>query len=439
MADTPKTGSTAPFRLMDLPNELIRAICFDDGLKGKDLKSLRLVNKHISDFASDSFAEFYLESFTVVMTRSSIQAFIDISRHSRFSRYVHTVNISPVCASPQGLIVLAQNLTPVPMETDKRKKKAEPSHKEVCFYTNRYFAEKGLRSSGDAQKMLGTAFDMLAKRDQHLGLAFDVNESNPVGAKGYLYNRPFNEFGNDDRIWAPIWKETIQTTIKAIHEHECKINGLSIEGAQLGSYHWISILCTRGIEAELATVCRQLESITINFDIGGLEPPLLSAKRILSAATNLKHISIGAVSDEFHSFVNAQILDCIPSPSIESVGLFTFAINQLDLMRFLTKHQAAIQGITLRNCRLQGSWESLTVWVRDHLPKLDHLEMDGVWDRLDDGPGYVQEGPLIKIVPGEDMKARINEILKDGRQKEIKEAEVNKEAGARGEVHTDDE
>lgn len=76
---------------MDLPNELIRAICFDDdGLKGKDLKSLRLVNKHISDFASDSFAEIYLESFTVVMTRSSIQAFIDISRHSRFSRYVHT-------------------------------------------------------------------------------------------------------------------------------------------------------------------------------------------------------------------------------------------------------------------------------------------------------------------------------------------------------------
>ncbi|TIA45687.1 hypothetical protein D6C79_05529 [Aureobasidium pullulans] len=361
MVDTPKTDSTAPFRLMDLPNELIRAICFDDGLKGKDLKSLRLVNKHISDFASDSFAEFYLESFTVVMTCSSIQAFIDISRHPRFNRYVHTVDISPVCASPQGLIVLAQNLTPVPMETDKRKKKAEPSHKEFCFYTNRYSAEKGLRSSGDAQKMLGTAFDMLAKRDQHLGLAFDVNQSNP------------------------------------------------------------------------------LESITINFDIGGLEPPLLSAKRILSAATNLKHINIGTVSDEFHSFVNAQILDCIPSPSIESVGLFTFAINQLDLMRFLTKHQAAIQGITLRNCRLQGSWESLTVWVRDHLPKLDHLEMDGVWDRLDDGPGYVQEGPLIKIVPGEDMQARINEILKDGRQKEIKEAEANKEAGARGEVHTDDE
>jgi hypothetical protein len=323
------------------------------------------------------------------------------------------------------------------METDKRKKKAEPSHKEVCFYTNRYFAEKGLRSSGDAQKMLGTAFDMLAKRDQHLGLAFDVNESNPVGAKGYLYNRPFNEFDNDDRIWAPIWKETIQTTIKAIHEHECKINGLSIEGAQLGSYHWISILCTREIEAELATVCRQLESITINFDIGGLEPPLLSAKRILSAATNLKHINIGAMSDEVHSFANTQVLDFIRSPSIENVGLL--AVNQLDLMRFLTKHQAAIQGITLRNCRLQGSWESLAVGVRDHLPKLDHLEMDCVWDCLNDVAGYVQEGPLSKIVPGKDIKARINEILEDERQKEIKEAEVNKEAGARGEVHTDDE
>ncbi|THV90069.1 hypothetical protein D6D26_09547 [Aureobasidium pullulans] len=287
------------------------------------------------------------------------------------------------------------------METDRKKKRAEPSHKEVCFYTNRYFAEKGLRSSGDAQKMLGTAFDMLAKRDQYLGLAF---EGNPVGAKGYLYNRPFNEFGNDDRIWAPIWKETIQTTIKAIHEHECKINGLSIEGAQLGSYHWISSLCTRGIEAELATVCRQLESITINFDIGGLEPPLLSAKRILSAATNLKHINIGAMSDEVHSFANTQVLNFIRSPSIEN-----------------------------------GSWESLAVWVRDHLPKLDHLEMDYVWDCLNDVAGYVQGDPLIKIVPGEDIKARINEILEDERQKEIKEAEVNKEAGARGEVHTDDE
>ncbi|TIA20417.1 hypothetical protein D6C80_02393 [Aureobasidium pullulans] len=437
MADTPKTDSTAPFRLMDLPNALIRAICFDDGLKGKDLKSLRLANKHISEFASDSFAEFYLESFTVVMTRSSIQAFIDISRHPRFSRYVHTVNISPVCASPQGLIVLVQDLTPGPMETDRKKKRSEPGHKEFCFYKNRYLAEKRLRSSGDAQKMLGTAFDVLAKRDQHLGLAFDVGESNPVGAKGYLYNRDSNEFGNDDRIWAHIWKETIQITIKAIYEYECNINRLSI--VQLGSYNWKSNVWTRGIEAELATVCRQLESITINFDCGGLKLTLLSAKRILSAATNLKHINIRAVSDEFHSFANAQVLDCIRSPSIESVGLFAVAINQLDLMRFLAKHQAAIRGITLRNCRLQGSWESLAVWVRDHLPKLDHLEMDSVWDRLDDVAGWVQRGPLIKIVPGEYMKARINEILKDGRQKEIKEAEANKEAGARGEVHTDDE
>ncbi|THY36300.1 hypothetical protein D6D01_00570 [Aureobasidium pullulans] len=119
MVDTPKTDSTAPFRLMNLPNELINAICFDDGLEGKDLKSLRLVNKHISEFASDSFAEFYLESFTVVMTRSSIQAFIDISRHPHFSRYVHKVNISPVCASSEGLIALVQNLTPVLMETDQ--------------------------------------------------------------------------------------------------------------------------------------------------------------------------------------------------------------------------------------------------------------------------------------------------------------------------------
>ncbi|THZ18619.1 hypothetical protein D6C91_05441 [Aureobasidium pullulans] len=400
---------------MDLPNELIRAICFDDGLEGKDLKSLRLVNKHISEFASDSFAEFYLESFTVVMTRSSIQAFINY-QDTPASVAMYTRQYLACLRFFRG------SRSVVLMETDRKKKRAEPSHKEVCFYTNRYFAEKGLRSSGDAQKMLGTAFDMLAKRDQYLGLAF---EGNPVGAKGYLYNRPFNEFGNDDRIWAPIWKETIQTTIKAIHEHECKINGLSIEGAQLGSYHWISSLCTRGIEAELATVCRQLESITINFDIGGLEPPLLSAKRILSAATNLKHINIGAMSDEVHSFANTQVLNFIRSPSIENVGLFA--------------HQAAIQGITLRNCRLQGSWESLAVWVRDHLPKLDHLEMDYVWDCLNDVAGYVQGDPLIKIVPGEDIKARINEILEDERQKEIKEAEVNKEAGARGEVHTDDE
>ena len=206
-----------------------------------------------------------------------------------------------------------------------------------------------------------------------------------------------------------------------------------------GSYRWKSTLCPDEIEAELATVCRQLESITINFDFGDIKATLFSTRRILSAATNLKHINLGAVSDDFHSLTKYQVIDCISSPSIESVSLLAFAINQLDLMRFLAKHQAAIRGITLRNSRLQGSWEPLVVWVRDHLPKLDHLEMDGVWHRLDDVVGYVQEGPLIKIVPGEDMKARINEILKDGRQKEIKEAEANKEAGARGEVHTDDE
>lgn len=245
---------------------------------------------------------------------------------------------------PEGLAALVQNLTPVLMETDQKKEKSEPGPKEVCFYTNRYFAEKRLRSPGDrdAQSMLGAAFAVLAKRDQHLGLAFDVGEPNPVGAKGYLYNRDSNEFGNDDRIWALSWKETIHTTIKAIHQQECNINGLSIEGDQLGSYRWESTLCPDEIEAELATVCRQLESITINFDFGDIKATLFSARRILSAATNLKHINIGAVSDDFHSLAKYQVLDCIPSPSIESVGLFGFAINQLDLMRFLTKHQAAI-------------------------------------------------------------------------------------------------
>lgn len=81
--------SSALFRLMDLPNELIKLVCSHADLSVYDLMALRRTCKLTREFSSDEFAGRCFHSITVLVARSSLLAFIELSQHmdQHFSNY----------------------------------------------------------------------------------------------------------------------------------------------------------------------------------------------------------------------------------------------------------------------------------------------------------------------------------------------------------------
>ncbi|KAG9859303.1 hypothetical protein KCU98_g156, partial [Aureobasidium melanogenum] len=142
---------------MDLPNELIKMICNNKEFKLKDLKALRLTNKLLCEYVTNRFGIDAFFEVTVVMSRPSLQAFVDISQHPRFGARISFVDVSPMLTSENGVVTC--------------------SLEDMRMYMNRELGERHVRA-GDVERMFGIAFEAFAKREQHIHLAITDNETN---------------------------------------------------------------------------------------------------------------------------------------------------------------------------------------------------------------------------------------------------------------------
>ncbi|KAF3010889.1 hypothetical protein E8E13_009679 [Curvularia kusanoi] len=82
----------APFRLLDLPPELISAVC--DYLPGDELKHIRSVCSHLRDHSTPAFGQRFLDHLIVILHPVSLDIFLDIARHEQLSKYVRRVSVS---------------------------------------------------------------------------------------------------------------------------------------------------------------------------------------------------------------------------------------------------------------------------------------------------------------------------------------------------------
>ncbi|THY70988.1 hypothetical protein D6C95_10292, partial [Aureobasidium pullulans] len=283
-------ADSALFRLMDLPNELIKLVCSHADLSVYDLMALRRTCKLTHEFSSDELAGRCFHSITVLMARSSLRAFIELSQHPRFGPFVKSINISPTSASAEGLRVLPSATIPLAHET-------HPGFEDVVdafvlgaqsldimrTYLNRFREENELKTDGSAEQMLNIAFKAFAERKQDIRLSFSDQETNAVGAKHLLPNRDFGE----RTVWHLEWKETIARTIKAAFKQGCTIVEIALHETGRKDAQNNSSCCTDDIEQELASVCAQLTCLTVDFEHRDIETTSRSIERMVSAVKDL--------------------------------------------------------------------------------------------------------------------------------------------------------
>ncbi|THV88246.1 hypothetical protein D6D29_00093 [Aureobasidium pullulans] len=422
-----ETADSALFRLMDLPNELIKLVCSHADLSVYDLMALRRTCKLTREFSSDEFAGRCLHSITVLMARSSLLAFIELSQHPRFGPFVKWINVSPISASAEGLRVLPSATRPLTHET-------HPVFEGVVdafvlgaqsldimrTYLNRYREEAQLKTDGSAEQMLNVAFKAFAERKQKICLAFNDEELNIVGAQHLLSNLHFAKC----TVWYLEWKETIARTIGAAFKQGCTIDRIELCETTRQDARNISACCTDGIEQELTSLCSQLDALDIDFCHQDTETTVRSAKRMVSAAPSLKSLEIYEIGD----YNNANqvhipgILKCVASKSLRTIHLGNFQISTSDLASFLARYRHLLYDLQLSYvCLVDGDCMSLIAWIKDNLPRLKELCLEGICDHDEDT--LCQKYSSCMIGVNGDVQTELAKILKDGFPKRVEEVQ----------------
>lgn len=351
------SGPPAVFRLMDLPNELIRKICNDKGLKIKDLKSLRLTSKLLCDIITEKFGAVAFFEVTAVISRPSLQALIEVSQHPQFGRRVHYVDVSPMLTSKNGSVVCS-------LENMRR-------------YMNRAVGEKQL-GDGDAERMLGIAFKTFAKRKQPIRLAITDDESYMLCGTTLLSNTDHK----DHVPWILDWKKTTDLTIRAVHESGCKILDLEIRDEGWCYDQYASSFDTDDIAAHLESVCAQLALLDVEHNHLDLHTTSRSVKRMVKAAKHLEELYLVRMGDDSVGIV-PEIIKNVASTSLRKIFLTHFHIHSTELIVFLDIHKCTLTDVQLEDmCIENGRWKDVVAWIKDNLRHLRRLVMDTVCDHL---------------------------------------------------------
>ncbi|KAI4755843.1 hypothetical protein E4T52_12055 [Aureobasidium sp. EXF-3400] len=415
MADAIDRHSPATFRLVDLPNEIIREICIRPELETNDLRALRLTSKQLCEIASHRFAKERFRRVTVLMSRFSLRAFIDLSQHAYFGSFVERVNISPVCDGIPS--------RPPPTTSVSGNIYRDRVMDVVMSCVTRFRKEREPMNDGSAGRMLGIAFKAFAQREQPLQLKICDREFHTIGARDLVYSKAFQQ----NLVWRLDWQTTIEQTIRAITSQGCKVTALLIDGQTRANLVNDSVLHTDNIEQQLSCLCSNLAHLEIefhDFDIGTTSD---SVERMVSTARNLKSLILKRLGmwDYSNRHCVPKILECVASTSLSTIVLAEFQMSESELLGFLGRQRDALRNLQLHDsCLLTGSCMSLIAWIRDNLPGLVQLEL---WDICDSADHTICAGDEPKrycVRRGHDMQVCLTRILDGKGEKQVKPKDV---------------
>jgi hypothetical protein len=391
---------------MDLPNEIIREICSRPELEKKDLRALRLICKHLCEFTSKRFARESFSRVTVLMTRPSLRAFIELSQHPYFGSVVKEINISPMSAPYDGLAGLPE--LHVLQSTDTGHPGYSLGTIEVLTtYQNRSRKEAKLRADGGAERMLSVAFNAFAQRNQGFELQFCQYESDAIGAIDLMHNKSLGH----TKAWRLDWTTTIQQTMRAVTSQGCNITALLINESARQDCVNDSGLCTDEIRQQLGAFCSKLARLKIWLYHMDHESTLRSVKRMVSTAENLKTLNLMKVG-EWDPYHLPDVLECVTSTTLETVVIAEWQMWEPELEEFLIEQRNTLQELQLLGgCLTLGSCRSLVAWIRDNLPHLVRLELWEICDAAGHENCSMSEYKSYNVQRGENMQLWLARIL----------------------------
>lgn len=347
-----------PFRILDLLPELITQICVDNEMDKYDLMALRLTCKLTCAFVTQSFDHLCFSGISVLMTRRSLQTFIDISMHPRIGPRVQAVIFTPLRAFPEALPILVPPNSPIHQESNPEKIIASATM--VHHYLNRAYEETELEQSGDTMKLLTAAFMSLGKYDRRLCLSVSDVENNikeaHVGARGCLSSTITLQIP-EMNVWKMHWAETVGVLIKAVTNSGCLVARLSLESYTNPEHVDNAGLWSDDLDKDIDRLSPNMSAFDVDITCHGTDAVLKSVKQVLSRAMNLNILTVQQIGPPL-SFDFAELSSSVVSDSLEAINLSNVWCRS-DLVLFFNTHKDTLEHLWLCHIRLVGSWRSL--------------------------------------------------------------------------------
>jgi hypothetical protein len=396
-----------PFRILDLPAELISQICTDSDFDRHDLMALRLTCRVTCDFSTQQFDYICFSDISVLLTRRSLQALIDISNHPRIRPQIQVITLTSLRAFPEALPKLLPADWSTYYEGDLAKAKA--STKIVNQYLDRYHEEMELEHTNDAERLLTEAFISLRDYSESLCLTLSDFEFSHVGAQGCSYGE-FAEFDEEMPALKTHWNEAMRLLIKAMTESGFQAGRLSLVSGPDADLIGEKKLWDDDLDEDVKSLSASWTAFDVDVYHHDPDAVLQSVKQVVSQAKNLEILTFqhsGA-----HPYYDlAGISSSIASNSLVAIRLSNIGCPVSDMISFLSKHKSTLDNFHLSCTHLQGSWRSLVHWIRLNLTSLRTFGMQGVYDDSFQAPDHLAPVLGFYIDEIEDMSTALEKLL----------------------------
>jgi hypothetical protein len=398
---------TQPFRMLDLPTKLVRQICMDRSFDRHDLMALRLTCRLMCEFSTEPFDDECFTGVSVLLTRRSLQALIEILKHSRIRPRIQAITLTPLRTFPEALSSLLPTNNSVYRTGDLAKAKA--SANLVYQYLDRYHEEMELEQSGDTLRLLTEAFASLEDDGDSLYLEVSDVEDSLIGAQG-CFSRALVEFDKEKTVFRMRWKEAMGFLIKAMIDSGLRAGRLTLFNGTNADLIGGGELWDGGLDEDVNRLSASLTAFDVDVRLHDTDAALKSVKQVVSQADNLKIFTFQRLGLQFFSDL-VEISDAITSDSLDCIAISHLYCTPLDLISFLSKHKSTLVSFWLSCSRLQGSWSSLVEWIRSNLTFLRTFGMQAIFDDEYRPPHHPKPVRICHFVEIEDMSTALERLL----------------------------
>jgi hypothetical protein len=398
--------------MLDLPTELIRQICTDEDFDRHDLMALRLTCTLTCGFSTHLFDRECFHNISVLFTRRSLQALLDVSNHPRIGPQIQTVTFTPLRTFPEAF----QSLFPTqrPIYHEAYLAKANASGRAIHQYLDRYYEEIELKQSGDADRLLTDAFVALRKFDHSLCLKISDEEETHIGAHGCLTGAQL-EKGDEANVFKLHWTETMGYLIKAVTDSGCRVARLSLENLADAGLVGEGKLWTDDLDDDVNRLSASLVAFDVDVQTFDPDIALKLVKQVVSQAKNPNTLSFQRFDTRLY-YDLAGFSDSVASNSLKAITISNFYCPLSDLISFLSKHKSTLVHLSITCTRLKGSWESLIQWIISNLAFLRSFEMDDVADDGFEASRNYEEVPNCDFDETEDIPTALERLLTENKR-----------------------
>jgi hypothetical protein len=406
-----------PFRILDLPAELIRQICTDSGFDRYGLMALRSTCTLICEFSTEIFDDMCFTGISVLLTRRSLQTLIEISKHPRIKPQIQVVSLTPLRTFPEALPSLLPADSSVYREGDLAKAKA--STKVVNRYLDRYHEEMELEHTKDTVRLLTEASVSLRDYSESLCLVIDDGEKASVGTQG-CFSGALVKFDEEKSVFKLRWKETMGFLVKAIKDSGFRVVRLSLVSGTNADLIGGGQLWDDDLDEDINRLSASLTAFDVDVRTHDPDAVLQSVNQVVSLANSLGILTFQRHGAEFY-YDLPELSDSIAAESLLSINLSNIGCSVSEMTSFLSKYKPTLESLCLSCTHLQGSWRSLVQWIGSNLTSLRTFGMQGVYDEQYQPPDYFVPVLGFHLDEIEDMPTALEKLLAETNHREAKE------------------